>query len=235
MKRKESKSETKKNSKTGTVKEKVTVTQLVEKIQEAADYIVGLFENAPDERILHPQNNEFIDASIDSLQQIRNRLHDSADSDKELIANAFAAIIDRTRERIDKIRKEAAERSPELARKLKPPEYEMPVWYNESLQTFMELVERRDEFIARMKLVLPEKRAEYQKMIAEMDSVINEGEEAFAVEYERFQKRKQYEDGFRKLLKTGSKKELAELRNHLKKNPTRDGVVERLLREEFPE
>jgi len=239
MKKKKTKTEPQKKDQTETSGEPVekftTATQVLEKLQEAADQIVALVENTTDERILHPQNNEFIDSAVDSLQLIRNRLHDSDDSDRELIANAISPIIDRTRERLAEIRREAAERSPELARKLKPPEFEMPVWYNDSLQSFVKLIEKRDEFIARMKHVLPESRAEYQMMIAEMDTIINEGEEAFAVEYERFQKRKQYEDGFRKLLKTGSKKELAELRKELKKNPTHNGVLERILREEFPE
>lgn len=152
-----------------------------------------------------------------------------------MIANAIGAIIDRTRERLAEIRQETAERSPELARKLKPPEYEMSACYNGSLQTFMQLVERRDEFIACiMKLVLPESRAEYQKMIAEMDSIINEGEEVFAIEHERFQKRKQYEDGFRKLLKTGNKKEIAELRDHLKKIPLTTACWKEFYESNFP-
>lgn len=231
MKKKKTKTKLPKTAK----KETITATEILGKVQEAADFIVGLFDGAPDEKILHPPNNEFIETSLDALQQMRNRLHDSDRTDDELIANAIGAIIDRTRERLAEIRREAAERSPELARKLKPPEFEMPVWYNDSLQSFVKLIEKRDEFIARMKHVLPESRAEYQMMIAEMDTIIDEGEEAFAVEYERFQKRKQYEDGFRKLLKTGSKKELAELRKELKKNPTHNGVLERILREEFPE
>lgn len=213
----------------------ISAAEILEKAQTIADSIIALIENAPDEKILYPANKEFIEQRIDALQLIRNRLHDSDNSDSEIIANAVSKIIDKTRRHIAEIRQAAAERSPESARKFKPPEYEMPAWYNETLQTFIELVERRDELTGKLKLIPPAERAEYQANLSEMNKMIDEGEAAFAETYERRQKFKRYEDGIRQFLKEGSKKELAELRRHLRKNPTQNGVMERLLRDEFPE
>lgn len=239
MKKKESKSETKKNSKTETANESVqktiSVTEWLEKIQATADSMIALVEGMSDEKLLNPENDEYFQTMLDAFQNLRKHTHDSDNPDADIIANAVGIIVDKTNERFAAILQAAAERSPELVRKRKPPEFEMPPEYNAVLQMFIETVERRDALKKRLKFVPLKNRERMQQNLAEMERIIEEAEAAFAVEYEYYQKFKLYEDGFRKLLKTGSKKELAELRNHLKKNPTHNGVLERILRDEFPE
>lgn len=229
----------KKNSKTETANESVqktiSVTEWLEKIQAAADSIIALVEGMSDEKLLNPENDEYFETMFDALQNLRKHTHDSDNPDADIIANAVGIIVDKTNERFAAIRQTAAERSPELARKRKPPEYEMPPEYTKYLQLFIEQVERRADLTKNLKDLPPENRAAIQKIVAEYDALIEKDESKFADFYERYQKFKQYEDGFRKLLKTGSKKEIAELRNHLKKNPTHNGVLERILRDEFPE
>lgn len=231
MKKKISKTETANEA----VQKKISVTEWLGKIQAAADSMIALVEGMSDEKLLNPENDEYFQTMLDALQNLRKNTHDSDNPDADIIANAVGIIVDKTNERFAEIRQAAAERSPELARKRKPPEFEMPPEYNAVLQMFIETIERRDALKKRLKFVPLKNRERMQQNLAEMERIIEEAEAAFAVEYEYYQKFKQYEDGFRKLLKTGSKKELAELRNHLKKNPTHNGVLERILRDEFPE
>lgn len=213
----------------------ISVTEWLGKIQATADSIIALVEGMSDEKLLNPENDEYFQTIFDALQNLRKHTHDSDNPDADIIANAVGIIVDKTNERFAAIRQAAAERSPELARKRKPPEFEMPPEYNAILQMFIETIERRDALKKRLKFVPLKNRERMQQNLAEMERIIEEAEATFAVEYEYYQKFKLYEDSIRKHLKTGSKKELAELRNHLKKNPTRNGVMERLLRDEFPE
>lgn len=239
MKKKIPKPKSKKDTKTETANESVektiSVTEWLGKIQATADSIIALVEGMSDEKILNPENDEYFQTMLDAFQNLRKHAHDSDNPDADIIANAVGIIVDKTKERFAAIRQAAAERSPELARKIKPPEFEMPPEYNAVLQMFIETIERRDALKKKLKFVPLKNRERMQQNLAEMERIIEEAETAFAVEYEYYQKFKRYEDKIRKHLKTGSKKELAELRNHLKKNPTRDGVMERLLRDEFPE
>ncbi len=169
------------------------------------------------------------------VQERRNATHDAGAENVLEVVNGFDTIIEALRLNIEEKRTRAAEHFPELARQQRPPEYEMPAEYNEALNFITEQIERRDRAMKNFKFAPPEKHPEILGYIKEIDRLINEGEEHLARIYENHQKKQRYVDGMRNILKQGSKTELRELREHLKKKPTSDGVMERLLREEFPE
>ncbi|HQU84544.1 MAG TPA: hypothetical protein PKY59_15510 [Pyrinomonadaceae bacterium] len=224
----------KKNTDKQEAQKKVTLTDFMEKLQAIADIILVAVGRLPDEKLLQSVEADRIEW-FERLYDLRKKIYDSDNPDGEFLANAVETVIEDAAKRIEEMKRAAAERSPEIARRIKPPEFEMPDWYNEALQKFMNAVEQREEILKKLKLMTPAQRREFQNIVSEFDAAAEEGEAAFAERYERYQKYKRWEDGLRQLLKTGSKKELAQLRQHLKKNPTHNGVMERMLREEFPE
>ncbi len=172
---------------------------------------------------------------INMIQTQRNTIHDADKEDKFEMLTGLDAVIDRLRKIVEEKRAKAAERFPELVRKHRPPDYEMSEEYNKYVNFITEMIEKREHIAKDLKYATPEKRREVLPMLAEMDKLIDEGEQKLAEQYEKHQKRMRYEDGMRELLKQGSRTELKELRAHLKKNPTSNGVMERILRDEFPE
>ncbi|KAK0039421.1 hypothetical protein Bpfe_031174 [Biomphalaria pfeifferi] len=95
---------------------------------------------------------------------------------------------------------------PALARKRKPPEFEMPPEYTKYLQLFIEQVEHRADLTKNLKDLPPENRAAIQRIVAEYDALIEKDEAKFADFYEHYQKFKLYEDSIRKHLKNRKQK-----------------------------
>jgi hypothetical protein len=172
---------------------------------------------------------------VNRIQQRRNEIHDSDAENTFEMVTGLDAVIGKLRQIIEEKRAKAAARFPELARQIKPPEYEMPAEYHEFINLLTDLYERRERFAKDLKYATPAKRREVLPMLAEMDTLVDEMEQKLAEVYERHQRKKRYEDEIRGFLKQGSQTDLKELRAHLKKNPTHNGVLERILREEFPE
>jgi hypothetical protein len=172
---------------------------------------------------------------INYIQMHRNTIQDSEKENSFEMITGLDAVIDKLRKIVEEKRRRAAERFPELVRKHRPPDYEMSEEYNKYVKFITEMIEKRERIAKDFKYATPEKRREVLPILAEMDKLIDESEQKLAEQYESHQKRMRYEDGMRELLKQGSRTELKELRAHLKKNPTSNGVMERILREEFPE
>lgn len=213
-------------------------SNLLELLEYFDNFAAQMFEmvDGYDDRLLLTMGDDAPQWQVLALiRENRNVFHDSDNPNIAEMVHGMDGVLGKLSARIEEKRRRAAERFPDLARSLKPREYEMPEEYNRLLKEIVGFVEKRDKLAKDLKFAIPEKRGEFLRLIAEFDKIINEAEEKLAEMYERHQKKGRYEDGLRKHLKEGSKRELKELREHLKKNPTSNGVLERILRDEFPE
>ena len=197
--------------------------------------MIEMIEKYDDKLLLTSGGNAPQIQIINLIQANRNEIHDSDRADKFEMVAGLDAVIDKLLKITEEKRLRAAERFPELLLKHRLPDYEMPEEYNKYVKFITEMIEKRERIAKDIKYATPEKRREVLQILAEMDKLIDESEQKLAERYESHQKRMRYEDGIREQLKQRSRTELKELREHLKKNPTSNGVMERILREEFHE
>jgi hypothetical protein len=72
--------------------------------------------------------------------------------------------------------------------------YEMDDNYNQGVADLLEFIKERDELAETIKFAPPEKIREAQKLLAELNKAIEEGEAALAKEYEAYQKQRRAEN-----------------------------------------
>lgn len=213
---------------------------LLEGIDEACENLIKIFANFDERVFLEPENDGFVAGIIQTLIAMRNQFYDYQrhffpNEDVLKVINCFEEKISRAKQIVEEKRKSVAKSFPGLAAHLKEPEFEMPDEYNKTLDSIMEMVEKRDEAKKNIKYAAPEKRKQAVAAITEMDRLLNEAEEVLARHYERFQKKQRWLDGLRKMFKEASQSELNSMREHLKENPGEFPEMEKLMAEEFPE
>lgn len=139
-------------------------------------------------------------------------------------------IISDVQNRLKVKRDQAEKRFPHLRK-----EYETDDHYKKAMADLLGAIAARDDVAQAVKFVPPEKRAEGIRLAARMTKKIEQAEQALANEYEALQKKGRAVDDMRQLLKSYSSEELAEVREHFRKNPGTMEHIEELLAKEFPE
>lgn len=193
-----------------------------------------------EKELLELGEEAFAATVLKNLRVFRNEIFDSTMLlSKNESVKTFMRRVDETisegETKLEEKRKNAADRFPELARKHRLPDYEMPAEYNKILQFLTEQIERRDKAAKNLVNVHPNKRKKFMAMIAESNKIINEAERKLAEIYEAHQKKRRYLEGLRKLLASGSNTERYQMREYLKEHPGELPDVEKVMREDFPD
>jgi hypothetical protein len=217
-----------------------TFTDLLESLGKVFDGLLEAFAKQPEEELLREGDNAFMPGILQKIIHQRNEFHDFTShlylpDEGERIKNLLDETIARAKSILEEKRKSAVRNFPELARKFRPPDFEMSDYYKEALVRIMQMAEKREKIAKDLKYVHPNKRKQVLTALAEMDKLINQAEQKLADRYEESQRYQRWLDGLRTMFKEASEGELHAMRVHIRENPGESPVIERLMAEEFPE